>query len=63
MVGSPFLVAFLEPDCYHANVFTILVWIDGLWPDYNDGTWPACCTRSDFNEKEVSFSCSSICFI
>lgn len=28
---------------------------DGLWPDYNDGTWPACCTRSDFDEKEVIF--------
>ncbi|OVA05166.1 Ribonuclease T2-like [Macleaya cordata] len=27
---------------------------DGLWPDYNDGTWPACCTRSRFDEKEIS---------
>ena len=26
---------------------------DGLWPDYNDGTWPACCTRSSFDIKEV----------
>ncbi|GAV68395.1 Ribonuclease_T2 domain-containing protein, partial [Cephalotus follicularis] len=36
--------------------FTILLNIcvvDGLWPDYNDGTWPACCTRSDFDEHEV----------
>uniref|UniRef100_A0A2C9UVD8 Uncharacterized protein n=1 Tax=Manihot esculenta TaxID=3983 RepID=A0A2C9UVD8_MANES len=28
--------------------------IHGLWPDYNDGTWPACCRRSDFDEKEIS---------
>ncbi|KAH7576553.1 hypothetical protein JRO89_XS01G0107800 [Xanthoceras sorbifolium] len=28
--------------------------VDGLWPDYNDGTWPACCTRSEFNEKEIT---------
>ncbi|KAK1266747.1 Ribonuclease 2 [Acorus gramineus] len=27
--------------------------IDGLWPDYNDGTWPACCSRSDFDVKKV----------
>ena len=27
--------------------------VDGLWPDYNDGSWPSCCYRSDFNEKEV----------
>ncbi|CAB4321398.1 unnamed protein product [Prunus armeniaca] len=25
---------------------------DGLWPDYNDGTWPACCTQKSFDEKE-----------
>lgn len=29
--------------------------VDGLWPDYNDGTWPACCTRDNFDEKEVIF--------
>ncbi|KAM7265579.1 hypothetical protein ACFE04_003262 [Oxalis oulophora] len=28
--------------------------IHGLWPDYNDGTWPACCTSVGFNEKEIS---------
>lgn len=27
--------------------------IDGLWPDYNDGTWPSCCTRSSFQPREV----------
>lgn len=27
--------------------------IHGLWPDYNDGTWPACCTRSSFDRKEI----------
>ncbi|KAK1313773.1 Ribonuclease 2 [Acorus calamus] len=28
--------------------------IHGLWPDYNDGTWPACCSRSDFDVKKIS---------
>ncbi|WJX86860.1 Ribonuclease 2 [Trifolium repens] len=28
--------------------------IHGLWPDYNDGTWPACCTNSRFDPKEIS---------
>ncbi|KAL6978931.1 Ribonuclease 2 [Sarracenia purpurea var. burkii] len=28
--------------------------IHGLWPDYNDGTWPACCTRSSFDIKKIA---------
>ncbi|KAK8717842.1 hypothetical protein V6N13_045095 [Hibiscus sabdariffa] len=28
--------------------------IHGLWPDYNDGTWPACCARTQFDVKEIS---------
>lgn len=28
--------------------------IHGLWPNYNDGTWPACCGRSSFDKKEIS---------
>ncbi|GFZ13370.1 ribonuclease 2 [Actinidia rufa] len=28
--------------------------IHGLWPDYNDGTWPACCTHSEFDMGKVS---------
>ncbi|KAK6122180.1 hypothetical protein DH2020_021999 [Rehmannia glutinosa] len=28
--------------------------LDGLWPDYNDGTWPACCTGKRFDVKELS---------
>ncbi|PON75166.1 Ribonuclease T2-like [Parasponia andersonii] len=28
--------------------------IHGLWPDYNDGSWPSCCTQKRFNEKEIS---------
>ncbi|KAH9745618.1 Ribonuclease 2 [Citrus sinensis] len=28
--------------------------IHGLWPDYNDGTWPSCCKKSKFDEKEIS---------
>nr|XP_043636074.1 ribonuclease 2-like [Erigeron canadensis] len=31
-------------------VFTI----HGLWPDYNDGTWPSCCSGYAFNENEIS---------
>ncbi|GFP98719.1 ribonuclease 2 [Phtheirospermum japonicum] len=27
---------------------------DGLWPDYNDGTWPACCSGKKFDVKELS---------
>ncbi|CAA2985824.1 ribonuclease 2 [Olea europaea var. sylvestris] len=46
--------------------------IHGLWPDYNDGTWPSCCSGHRFNVKEIwtlldalnkywpSFSCSSV---
>ncbi|XP_045790469.1 ribonuclease 2 [Trifolium pratense] len=33
-----------------ATIFTI----HGLWPDYNDGTWPSCCTKSSFDPKEIS---------
>ncbi|XP_023547522.1 ribonuclease 2-like isoform X2 [Cucurbita pepo subsp. pepo] len=45
--------------------------IHGLWPDYNDGTWPSCCNGTSFDEKEIhtlldplkkywpSLSCSS----
>ncbi|KAL6549271.1 Ribonuclease 2 [Orobanche hederae] len=28
--------------------------IHGLWPDYNDGSWPACCAGEKFNIKELS---------
>ncbi|KAI5679857.1 hypothetical protein M9H77_01084 [Catharanthus roseus] len=31
------------------NEFTI----HGLWPDYNDGTWPACCNGPRFDAKEI----------
>ncbi|KAH9794010.1 Ribonuclease 2 [Citrus sinensis] len=30
------------------------LFLDGLWPDYNDGTWPSCCKKSKFDEKEIS---------
>lgn len=33
----------------------ILLFVDGLWPDYNDGTWPACCNGPRFDAKEVIF--------
>ncbi|KAE9463675.1 hypothetical protein C3L33_04410, partial [Rhododendron williamsianum] len=28
--------------------------IHGLWPDYNDGSWPSCCTRSNFDIEKIS---------
>ncbi|XP_047330429.1 ribonuclease 2-like [Impatiens glandulifera] len=28
--------------------------IHGLWADYNDGTWPACCNDTPFDLKKVS---------
>jgi ribonuclease T2 len=28
--------------------------IHGLWPDYNDGSWPQFCDKEPFNPKEVS---------
>ncbi|KAJ0972240.1 hypothetical protein J5N97_020199 [Dioscorea zingiberensis] len=28
--------------------------IHGLWPDYDDGTWPACCSNSKFDVKKIS---------
>lgn len=32
------------------NYFTI----HGLWTDYNDGTWPACCSQTEFSEEKIS---------
>ncbi|KAM0044570.1 putative ribonuclease T(2) [Helianthus debilis subsp. tardiflorus] len=28
--------------------------IHGLWPDYNDGSWPSCCSGPAFDETEIS---------
>ncbi|XP_015892989.1 ribonuclease 2 isoform X2 [Ziziphus jujuba] len=39
--------------CRRSNAPTEFT-IHGLWPDYNDGTWPACCTHESFDEKEIS---------
>lgn len=27
--------------------------IHGLWPDYDDGTWPACCRRTQFEMDKI----------
>ncbi|KAK7292769.1 hypothetical protein RJT34_15622 [Clitoria ternatea] len=39
--------------CRGSNSPTVFT-IHGLWPDYNDGTWPSCCTKSEFDPKEIS---------
>ncbi|XP_027335698.1 ribonuclease 2 [Abrus precatorius] len=39
--------------CRGSNSPTIFT-IHGLWADYNDGTWPACCSGPSFNPKEIS---------
>ncbi|WVZ67840.1 hypothetical protein U9M48_016868 [Paspalum notatum var. saurae] len=26
---------------------------DGLWPDYDDGTWPSCCRRTQFEMDKI----------
>ncbi|XP_077228482.1 ribonuclease 2-like isoform X2 [Tasmannia lanceolata] len=26
----------------------------GLWPNYNDGSWPACCSGSNFDIKKIT---------
>ncbi|KAJ8460904.1 hypothetical protein OPV22_033830 [Ensete ventricosum] len=28
--------------------------IHGLWANYNDGSWPACCSHSDFDIKKIT---------
>ncbi|KAK9669572.1 hypothetical protein RND81_13G140600 [Saponaria officinalis] len=28
--------------------------IHGLWSNYNDGSWPSCCSDTDFDEKQIS---------
>ncbi|ONM35614.1 Ribonuclease 2 [Zea mays] len=27
--------------------------IHGLWPDYDDGTWPSCCRRTQFEMDKI----------
>ncbi|KAI3450157.1 hypothetical protein Pfo_006822 [Paulownia fortunei] len=39
--------------CLRSNALTEFT-IHGLWPDYNDGTWPACCSGKRFDVKEIS---------
>ncbi|WMV36076.1 hypothetical protein MTR67_029461 [Solanum verrucosum] len=29
---------------------------DGLWADYNDGTWPACCSGPQFDREQKRLS-------
>ncbi|GLJ49863.1 hypothetical protein SUGI_1059610 [Cryptomeria japonica] len=57
--------------CCHGISSSLHFTIHGLWPDYNDGTWPQCCSGARFNEKKIfsllgelerdwpSLSCSS----
>ncbi|KAJ8527156.1 hypothetical protein K7X08_029633 [Anisodus acutangulus] len=39
--------------CCRSNAPSVFT-IHGLWTDYNDGTWPACCSGSQFDKKEIS---------
>ncbi|KAK7349455.1 hypothetical protein VNO77_06834 [Canavalia gladiata] len=45
--------------CRGSNAPTVFT-IHGLWPDYNDGTWPACCSGSSFDPKEISTLTSAL---
>ncbi|KAJ1429535.1 Ribonuclease T2-like [Sesbania bispinosa] len=40
--------------CCRGNDAPTVFTIHGLWPDYNDGTWPACCSKSQFDPNEIS---------
>ncbi|KHN27253.1 ribonuclease 2-like [Glycine soja] len=39
--------------CCRGSNFPTVFTIHGLWPDYNDGTWPSCCSGSSFDPKEI----------
>lgn len=45
-----FLVVYCESWIYMNKVYCTA---DGLWADYNDETWPACCSGPQFDKKEV----------
>ncbi|CAL5353337.1 unnamed protein product [Camellia sinensis] len=46
---------YLVYDFYPAQILQpSLQSVNGLWSNYNDGTWPACCTGSNFDIKEIS---------
>lgn len=59
-----------QNGCCRSSLLTEFT-IHGLWPDYNDGSWPSCCEGPDFDVKKVysllpilekywpSLSCSS----
>ncbi|KAJ3678173.1 hypothetical protein LUZ60_001976 [Juncus effusus] len=38
--------------CCRSEPLTIFT-IHGLWTDYNDGTWPSCCSHADFDINKV----------
>ncbi|XP_006366809.1 ribonuclease 2-like isoform X1 [Solanum tuberosum] len=39
--------------CCRSNSPSIFT-IHGLWADYNDGTWPACCSGPQFDKEQIS---------
>ncbi|KAG5567157.1 hypothetical protein RHGRI_002649 [Rhododendron griersonianum] len=47
-----------DPYIFHFKsvLSNICCTADGLWPDYNDGSWPSCCTRSNFDIEKKSMA-------
>nr|CAD1838958.1 unnamed protein product [Ananas comosus var. bracteatus] len=39
--------------CCGSNPLTYFT-IHGLWADYDDGTWPSCCSHSGFDINKIS---------
>lgn len=39
--------------CCHGISSSLHFTIHGLWPDYNDGSWPQCCSGPSFDENKI----------
>lgn len=40
--------------CCHGISSSLHFTIHGLWPDYNDGSWPQCCNGPSFDENKIA---------